>query len=163
MKRPARSPARKSLRDTILESQRSLDYYAAMTGKPRIELAVPEQRTRAAPKPSGNPTEAQVLKAVLAAVRLHPKVARVWRQNSGTFAEQNRDGSTRYVRANTAHGMSDLMGFLKDGRVLAIECKSATGRLQPHQKEFLYKIVAAGGVAGVARSVDDAIALLNRA
>lgn len=158
-----RKPARKSLRDTIAENQRAMDYYAMMTDRPRVDLRVPEVKQRAAPKPSGNPTEAQVLKAVMAAVRLHPKVARVWRQNSGTFAEQNRDGSTRYVRANTAHGMSDLMGFLKDGRVLAIECKSATGRLQPHQKEFLDKIAAAGGVAGVARSVDDAIALLNRA
>lgn len=158
-----RKPVRKSLRDTIAENQRLMDYYAIMTDRPRVDLRVPEVKQRAAPKPSGNPTEAQILKAVLAAVKLHPKVARVWRQNSGTFAEQNRDGSTRYVRANTAHGMSDLMGFLKDGRVLAIECKSATGKLAPHQKEFLDKITAAGGVAGVARSVDDAIALLKSA
>lgn len=158
-----RKPVRKSLRDTIAEHQRVMDYYAMMTNKPRVDLRVPEVKQRAAPKPSGNPTEAQVLKAVLAFLRAHPKVASIWRQNSGTFAEQNRDGSTRYVRANTARGMADVMGFLKDGRVLAIECKSLTGRLQPHQKEFLDKITAAGGVAGVARSVDDAIALLNGA
>lgn len=158
-----RKPARKSLRDTIAENQRAMDYYAIMTDRPRVDLRVPEVKQRAAPKPSGNPTEAQVLKAVMAFLRAHPKVATVWRQNSGVFAEQNRDGSTRYVRANTARGMSDIAGFLKDGRALFVEVKSLTGRIQPHQQQFIDQAKLAGAVAGVCRSVDDAIALLKSA
>jgi hypothetical protein len=94
-------------------------------------------------------------------LKRHPRVAQCWRQNSGTFAERNRDGSMRYVRANTARGMSDIMGVLKDGRTLAIECKSRTGRMRPGQEEFLQTIRQAGGVAGVCRSVKDAVALLE--
>jgi hypothetical protein len=59
--------------------------------------------------------------------------------------------------------MSDIMGTLKDGRALAIEVKSRTGRMRPGQKEFLRQIRDAGGVAGVCRSVDDAVRLLGDA
>ena len=86
-----------------------------------------------------------------------------WRQNSGTFQERNRDGSVRYIRANTQRGMSDVMGTLKDGRTLAIEVKSRTGRMRPGQEEFLQQIRDAGGVAGVCRSVEDAQKLLGDA
>jgi hypothetical protein len=96
----------------------------------------------------------------MALLKRHPKVASCWRQNSGTFQERNRDGSVRYIRANTQRGMSDIMGVLKDGRTLAIEVKSATGRMRPGQEEFLATIRQAGGVAGVCRSVEDAQALL---
>jgi hypothetical protein len=159
--RPMRG--RKSLLDQMRDNQKALDFMAAATGKPRVDLGVPEKRTRAAPKPSGIPLESVVLQAVLALVKRHPKVALAWRQNSGTFAEQNRDGSTRYIRANTAHGMSDIMGVLKDGRTLAIEVKRPGGKLEPHQQDFLGKITAAGGIAGLACSVEDAIALLDGA
>ena len=64
------------------------------------------------------------------------------------------------IRANTQRGMSDIMGALMDGRTLAIEVKSRTGRMRPGQEEFLASIRAAGGVAGVCRSVEDAVALL---
>jgi hypothetical protein len=96
-------------------------------------------------------------------LKRHPRVAQVWRQNSGTFQERNRDGSVRYIRANTQKGMSDIMGILKDGRTLAIEVKSRTGRMRPGQEEFLQTIRQAGGVAGVCRSVDDAQKLLEAA
>ena len=36
--------------------------------------------------------------------------------------------------------MSDIMGVLKDGRTLAIEVKSRTGRMRPGQEEFLQTI-----------------------
>ena len=73
------------------------------------------------------------------------------------------DGSVRYIRANTQRGMSDIMGTLNDGRTLAIEVKSRTGRMRPGQEEFLASIRAAGGVAGVCRSVEDALKLLGDA
>ena len=112
---------------------------------------------------SRQPSEAEILRAILQLLRRHPKVALCWRQNSGTFQERNRDGSVRYIRANTQRGMSDIMGILKDGRTLAIEVKSRTGRMRPGQEEFLQQIRAAGGVAGVCRSVEDAQKLLGDA
>ena len=163
MSRPGK-PGRKTLREQLLATQRSLDTLAALTGKARIEIDIPPAPAPRAPrKPSGEPTEAQILKAILQLLGRHPKVARAWRVNSGTFAEQNRDGTTRYIRANSQRGMSDIMGILRDGRTLAIEVKSATGRMRPGQQEFLDLITAAGGVAGVCRSVDDAVQLLERA
>jgi hypothetical protein len=145
----------------MLRNQATMDRYAAISGKPRVPLDIPPEPAKRGPrKPSGQPTEAQILKAVMALLKRHPKVAQCWRQNSGTFQERNRDGSVRYIRANTAKGMSDIMGVLKDGRTLAIEVKSATGRMRPGQEEFLATIRQAGGVAGVCRSVEDAQALL---
>lgn len=111
-------------------------------------------------KPSGKPQERDTLKAIMALLHKHPKVGRVWRQNSGTFQKQY-GSKTHYIRANTAKGMSDIMGILKDGRTLAIECKSPTGKVQPHQYEFLEAIRNAGGLAFVARSVDDVILRLG--
>jgi len=155
---------RRTLRETIMANQKSMDVYAAMSGKPRVEFDIPpEPKKRAPAKPSGEPSEADILRAIMSLLRHHPKVASHWRQNSGTFAERNRDGSTRYIRANTAKGMSDIMGVLKDGRTLAIEVKSRTGRMRPGQEEFLQTIRQAGGVAGVCRSVDDAVRLLGGA
>jgi hypothetical protein len=39
----------------------------------------------------------------------------------------------------------------------SIEVKSATGRLRPEQRQWLETVQAAGGIAGVARSVEDAL------
>ena len=155
---------RKTLREVMTDHQRTEDTLAALWGKPRRELPIPpEPKKRAPAKPSGEPSEAEILKAIMQLLKRHPRVAQAWRQNSGTFQERNRDGSTRYIRANTAKGMSDIMGVLKDGRTLAIEVKSRTGRMRPGQEEFLQTIRSAGGVAGVCRSVDDAVKLLGDA
>lgn len=155
---------RKTLREMYAETQKSLDTLSALTGKPRIEVPVPPPpKKRTLRKPSNPASEAQIQKAVLQYLAHHPKVARVWRQNSGTFRERNRDGSFRYIRANTARGMADIMGLLTDGRTLAIEVKSATGRVSPDQAAFLESIASAGGIAGVCRSIDDAAALLEKA
>ena len=152
---------RRTLREQMLRNQQTEALYAALAGRPARELPIPPEPTKRGPrKPSTEPSEAEILKAILQLLRRHPKVALCWRQNSGTFAERNRDGTTRYIRANTQRGMSDIMGALMDGRTLAIEVKSRTGRMRPGQEEFLASIRAAGGVAGVCRSVEDAIALL---
>jgi hypothetical protein len=155
---------RRTLREIMLANQKSEALYAALAGKPVREIDIPPEPKRRAPsKPGGEPSEADILRAIMQLLKRHPRVAQCWRQNSGTFAERNRDGSTRYIRANTARGMSDIMGVLKDGRTLAIEVKSRTGRMRPGQEEFLQTIRQAGGVAGVCRSVDDAVRLLGDA
>ena len=159
---------RRTLREQMLRNQQTEALYAALSGKPARELPIPPEpkkrpRREPAPDEPRQPSEAEILRAILQLLRRHPKVALCWRQNSGTFQERNRDGTTRYIRANTQRGMSDIMGALMDGRTLAIEVKSRTGRMRPGQEEFLQQIRAAGGVAGVCRSVEDAMKLLEGA
>lgn len=57
-------------------------------------------------------------------------------------------------------GVSDILGIYK-GRALAIEVKTAKGVVSEHQKDFLISFAAAGGIAFVARSVDDVIEKLD--
>jgi len=152
---------RRTLREQMLRNQQTEALYAALSGKPARQLPIPPEPKKRAPRtPSTEPSEAEILRAIMALLKRHPRVAQAWRQNSGTFQERNRDGTTRYIRANTQRGMSDIMGVLKDGRTLAIEVKSRTGNMRPGQEEFLQTIRQAGGVAGVCRSVEDAVALL---
>ena len=61
-------------------------------------------------------------------------------------------------------GSSDLIGYRQvDGiaQFVALEVKSATGRPTAQQVQFLDHINAVGGLAGIARSVDDAAAILQ--
>ncbi len=58
-------------------------------------------------------------------------------------------------------GVSDILGILNDGRLLAIEVKTEKGRASPEQQLFIQKIKDRGGIAFVARSVYDVEKELN--
>lgn len=51
-------------------------------------------------------------------------------------------------------GVADILGIYK-GRFLAIEVKSAKGRLTKDQKRFGEMVIEQGGIFLVARSIDD--------
>lgn len=130
-----------------------------------LNLERPEAWPRArAPKAS----EAQVQAAVLKFLQLHPKVAFAHRQNTGAAYMVNLDsngnvtGKPRFVRF-AFKGCADILGMLKDGRWLAIECKSHNGRPTPDQTAFLRTVRDNNGVAGVAWSLDDAVRIINDA
>jgi hypothetical protein len=93
--------------------------------------------------------ESGVLKAVLATLEMHPKVAWVARINSGMFHVEQR-----FIKAGFK-GCSDILGMLKGGRLLAVECKSSTGKETQDQEAFGARVAAGGGLYIVARSVDD--------
>jgi hypothetical protein len=93
--------------------------------------------------------EAAALVEVLQALRTHPAVAWCERMNSGAA----RMGA-RFVRFGWP-GCPDLLGQLKDGRLLGVEVKSPAGKLRPAQVVFLERIRAAGGVAFLARDCRD--------
>lgn len=59
-------------------------------------------------------------------------------------------------------GVSDILGILDDGTLVAIEVKSKIGKLAPHQKAFLDEIKKRGGVAFVARSLECVEAELSK-
>ena len=73
------------------------------------------------------------------------------------------DASGRPIRCGPV-GMSDLIGVVAPhGRWLAIEVKTGRGVLTPDQARWQSIVRSMGGVAGVARSVDDAVALCEEA
>ena len=69
-----------------------------------------------------------------------------------------------HVRYGLAKGSSDLIGILKpSGRLVSLEVKTESGRVSPEQELWLAMIRRFGGFAAVVRSVDDALAALDRA
>jgi len=60
-------------------------------------------------------------------------------------------------------GRVDLDGFTRDGRVIAIEVKRPATRnaLTDEQRQYLEQVRAAGGLAGVATSVEEAVAIVE--
>jgi hypothetical protein len=103
------------------------------------------------PKRTNDRPEAAALLEVLKALRTHPAVAWVERQNSGAV----RVGG-RFVRFGWP-GCPDVLGQLQDGRLLGVEVKAAKGRASPEQVAFLERINQAGGVAFVARDLRDVL------
>ena len=77
-----------------------------------------------------------------------------WRCNSGMLRGAG-GGPVRFG----APGMSDILGIVNDysGKLLAIECKIKPNKPTPQQREFLETVLAFGGVAFVAYSLDDVI------
>jgi len=94
--------------------------------------------------------ERDVLKGVLQALELHPKVAWAARMNVGGM----QDSHGNHVRFGF-RGLSDVVGMLRDGRFLAVEVKRPGGQPTTAQVEFLGLVSRSGGVAFVARSVED--------
>ena len=81
----------------------------------------------------------------------------VWRNNTG----QLPDANGRPIKFGLCVGSSDIIGIATDGRFLAVEVKTATGRTTPAQDHFLAVVRARGGLSGVARSPAQAVALLR--
>jgi len=90
--------------------------------------------------------------------------ARLFRNQVGSLPDP-RTG--RLVTFGLARGSADLIGWRTItitpdmvGQCVAvftsIEVKTPTGRVRPDQAAWMAAVQAAGGIAGVARSVDDA-------
>jgi hypothetical protein len=107
--------------------------------------------------------------AVQNAIRLEHGAgpARLWRNNTGAL----KDAQGRLVRYGLCPGSSDLIGLRTItitpdmvGQTVAvftaIEVKDR-GRPTPEQLAFIAMVQQAGGLAGVARSTDDARAILR--
>ena len=93
---------------------------------------------------------------------------RLFRNNTGTL----RDQHGRPVQFGLCKGSADLIGYRTItitpemvGQQVAvftsIEVKTPTGRIRPEQQQWLETIQSAGGIAGVARSVEDALRIVT--
>ena len=66
-----------------------------------------------------------------------------------------------YAIRLAAPGVSDLIGWTEGGRFAAIEVKGPRGRVTDEQAAFLELVRRSGGLAGVARSVEEATAIIE--
>lgn len=107
--------------------------------------------------------ETDLQQRIRLALGTHPE-ARLFRNQVGSLPDP-RTG--RLVTFGLARGSADLIGWRTVvvtpdmvGKRLAvftsIEVKTPRGRLTPEQHNWLHAVRAAGGIAGVARSVADA-------
>lgn len=82
----------------------------------------------------------------------------------GHVLQHNRDllvlENPRALRL-AAPGVSDLIGWTEGGRFVAVEVKGPRGRVTDEQAAFIDLVRRSGGLAGVARSVADARAVLE--
>lgn len=70
----------------------------------------------------------------------------------GTFDPETR--SFRRTSKWYKRGVADILGIYK-GKFLAIEVKTEKGRPNPNQKLFLQDVLNNGGIAFIARSVEE--------
>ncbi len=99
--------------------------------------------------------------------------ARVFRNNVGVARfRDDKTGEPRFVRYGLCEGSSDIIGLVpvtitpemvgrKVAVFAAIEVKDGRGRASTDQLSFVEMVGARGGIAGVARSVEDAMALIR--
>ena len=95
----------------------------------------------------------------------------LFRTNAGEFYQGQRVwskefGQTVLINLQKVEGLpkgySDLSGVRKaDGRAVFIEVKTPTGRVRDEQVAFITAMRGIGAIAGVARSPEDAINLLE--
>lgn len=96
------------------------------------------------------PLEAQVQKAVIRALELHPSIVWVQRMNSGG----TKTASGGWINFGFK-GCPDVWAQARDGRLVVVEVKRPSGKVKVEQQNFLDKVAKNGGIAFVARSADD--------
>jgi len=84
------------------------------------------------------------------------KYGAVYRCNSGSVP---LDNGKRFN--GMPKGFSDVMLILPGGRAAFIEIKTPSGIVSPEQERFLQKMRDMGAMAGVARSVDEALKICD--
>lgn len=84
----------------------------------------------------------------------------VWRNNIGSYTT----AEGHFIRYGVGGvGGSDLIGiYKKTGQLIAVEVKGPKGKPSAAQLNFIEQVRAAGGIAGLARSVQEALDLLPR-
>lgn len=91
-------------------------------------------------------------------IELNKRGHTVFRTNVGKV--KTADG--RWFDTGLPKGHSDLCGFRKgDAKAFYIEVKNAKGRVRPEQENFLRVVTERGALGGVARSVEDAIEIVE--
>lgn len=120
-------------------------------------------------------SEKRILNEALIAVSALPGVL-AWRNNSGQAWQGQRvmvgTGQHLIIRPGMVvlqdarpitfglPGSADILGVI-EARAFGVETKTVTGRQSDQQKKFQAAFERAGGLYGVARSPEEAVALLR--
>lgn len=108
-------------------------------------------------KNGGNPIESEHKIQTDIMLALSKNGFTVFRSNAGKVRTESGAMIMLFPR-----GFPDLCGFRhSDGRFFCIEIKNEKGRLRPDQKLFAKFIQSFPVLYGVARSVDDALEVVN--
>jgi hypothetical protein len=100
--------------------------------------------------------ESDIQSQIMIALGEHPRIAWCYVTSAGSF--RVRGG---YMTVGVK-GMPDILGQIKESGVLfGIEIKKDNGIVSEDQKYFINLINGSGGIAGVARSVSDAIKIIE--
>jgi hypothetical protein len=100
--------------------------------------------------------ETEVLPTVIEALRKHPRVAWVERVNKGFGRLERSDRSLSYPMFWGFKHALDLLGQLKDGRILMVEVKRPGERPDPEQQAVIDGVNAARGIAFCATNASEA-------
>lgn len=170
MGRPFRG--RLSRRDRILASNAAISFYVgasprqdAQDNLQKLLQPVPPLRHKVKRPVDGKPVvplEKEIQKTIIAALELRRDVVFAGRFNRGQ-AVATYNGETRYTPFNSVKGFPDIHGLLVGGRAFYIEVKRPAPLYEEpteDQQDFLDAARVAGAVAGVATSVEEAMALL---
>ena len=82
-------------------------------------------------------------------------------KNATTGVYDKTKGAYRKTGKYQITGVSDIIGVNKEGIAVFIEVKKQKGKLADNQKNFLIKVKGLGAIAGVARSLKDALELIG--
>ena len=100
-------------------------------------------------------SEATIQSEIL--VEANKRGHRLWRSNAGKIKTQQNTFIQLFPK-----GFPDLVGFRKsDGKFMVIEVKNTKGKLRPEQVKFAEFAMKQPIIYGVARSVDDAIKIIE--
>lgn len=69
--------------------------------------------------------------------------------------------TVRYGVGPSDGGGHDLIGWTRDGRFASIDAKVGRDKLSDEQKKWMRWVILGGGVSGEARSVEQALAILE--
>lgn len=95
------------------------------------------------------------MKAIVAVVRSYGY--KIYRTNVGKF----KNASGAWVDTGLPKGHPDLYGHDHEGRIFYIEVKYKDGKPSPEQVKFLEEARADGCRAGIARSVAEAMEIIQ--
>ncbi len=85
-----------------------------------------------------------------------------WSNNSGAFPVEDGTHQRRYVRFGK-RGSADIFAVHPpDGRFVSIEVKVGRDDLRDDQRQWMQDVQAHGGMAVVARDLDDVVQLLDK-
>ncbi len=100
--------------------------------------------------------ESDIQEEIMKVLLLHPRVA--WSFVVTTGKVQGRGG--HWITLGFP-GISDILGQLRDGRILAVEVKVPGKTPTEKQWDFIDTVNRFGGVAGWADSVESALNILD--